>query len=162
MKKIRLTIDYTEYDSIDHLPAADKALMQQAIEATATAYAPYSRFSVGAAVLLENGVTVKGSNQENAAYPTGLCAERVAIFAAASHYPGIPFKAIAITASSAKIAVDSPIAPCGSCRQAISEYEVLYKKPVRILLMGQTGKVLEFNSLESLLPLRFESKNLAQ
>jgi len=159
MKKLSLTIDYAEYDSVDELSAEDKSLMQQAHEAGKTAYAPYSNFSVGAAVLLENGVIVKGSNQENAAYPTGLCAERVAVFAAASNYPGVAFKTIAVTAKSSKIAVENPITPCGSCRQALSEYEVLYNKPIRFLLMGETGKVLELKNVESLLPLRFEGKN---
>jgi cytidine deaminase len=159
MKNLSLTIDYVEYDSIDELNADDKNLMQQAHEAGKTAYAPYSNFSVGAAVLLENGVIIKGSNQENAAYPTGLCAERVAIFSAAAQFPGVAFKAIAITAKSSKISVGNPVTPCGGCRQAISEYEVLYNKPIRFLLMGETGKVLELKNVGSLLPLRFEAKN---
>ncbi len=158
-KKLTLTIDYIEYDSIDELSIEDQKLMQKAHEAGQSAYAPYSNFSVGAAVLLENGEVVKGSNQENAAYPTGLCAERVAVFSAASQYPGIAFKTIAITAKSSKIAVDNPVTPCGDCRQAISEYEVLYNKPIRFLLMGETGKVLELKSVESLLPLSFKGKN---
>lgn len=159
MKNLSLTIDYIEYDSIDELNAEDKSLMQQAQEAGKTAYAPYSNFSVGAAVLLENGVVVKGSNQENAAYPTGLCAERVAVFSAGSNYPGVAIKTIAITAKSSRIKVESPVTPCGDCRQAISEYEVLYNKPIRFLLMGETGKVLELKNVGSLLPLRFEGKN---
>jgi cytidine deaminase len=159
MKKLSLTIDYLEYDSIDELTAEDKSLMQQAHEAGKSAYAPYSNFSVGAAVLLENGVVVKGSNQENAAYPTGLCAERVAVFSAGSNYPGVAIKTIAITAKSSRIKVESPVTPCGDCRQAISEYEVLYNKPIRFLLMGETGKVLELKNVGSLLPLRFEGKN---
>lgn len=159
MKKLTFTIDYLEYDSIDELNAEDKSLMQKAHEAGTTAYAPYSNFSVGAAVLLENGAVVKGSNQENAAYPTGLCAERVAVFSASSQFPGVAIRAIAITAKSSRIAVSNPISPCGDCRQAISEYEVLYQKPIRFLLMGETGKVLELKNVESLLPLRFEGKN---
>jgi cytidine deaminase len=141
------------------LNAEDKSLMQQAHEAGKSAYAPYSNFSVGAAVLLENGVVVKGSNQENAAYPTGLCAERVAVFSAGATYPGVAIKSIAITAKSSKISVSNPVTPCGGCRQAISEYEVLYNKPIRFLLMGETGKVLELKNVGSLLPLRFEGKN---
>jgi cytidine deaminase len=159
MNKLSLTIDYLEYDSMDELTAEDKSLMQQAHEAGKSAYAPYSNFSVGAAVLLENGIVVKGSNQENAAYPTGLCAERVAVFSAGSQYPGVAIKTIAITAKSSRIAVTQPVTPCGDCRQAISEYEVLYNKPIRFLLMGETGKVLELKNVESLLPLRFEGKN---
>lgn len=159
MKKLSITIDYNEYDSVDELNAEDKTLMEKAHEAGKTAYAPYSHFSVGAAVLLENGVVVKGSNQENAAYPTGLCGERVAIFSASAQYPGVAIKTIAITAKSSKINVSSPVTPCGDCRQAISEYEVLYGKPIRFLLMGETGKVLELKNVESLLPLRFESKS---
>lgn len=159
MKKLSLTIDYLEYENMDELIAEDKNLMQQAHEAGKSAYAPYSNFSVGAAVLLENGVVVKGSNQENAAYPTGLCAERVAVFSAGTNYPGVAIKTIAITAKSSRIKVESPITPCGDCRQAISEYEVLYNKPIRFLLMGETGKVLELKNVGSLLPLRFEGKN---
>ncbi len=159
MKNLSLTIDYIEYDSIDELNAEDKSLMQKAQEAANTAYAPYSNFSVGAAVLLENGVIVKGSNQENAAYPSGLCAERVAVFSAAAQNPGVAFKTIAVTAKSSKIAVENPVGPCGSCRQAISEYEVLYNKPIRFLLMGERGKVLEIKDVKSLLPLRFEGKD---
>ncbi|MCG3167436.1 MAG: Cytidine deaminase [Bacteroidia bacterium] len=159
MKKLSLTIDYLEYENMDELIAEDKNLMQQAHEAGKSAYAPYSNFSVGAAVLLENGVVVKGSNQENAAYPTGLCAERVAVFSAGTNYPGVAIKTIAITAKSSRIKVESPVTPCGDCRQAISEYEVLYNKPIRFLLMGETGKVLELKNVGSLLPLRFEGKN---
>lgn len=159
MKKLSLTIDYLEYDSMDELTAEDKSLMQQAHEAGKSAYAPYSNFSVGAAVLLENGVVVKGSNQENAAYPTGLCAERVAVFSAGAQHPGVAIKTIAITAKSSRIKVESPVTPCGDCRQAISEYEVLYNKPIRFLLMGETGKVLELKNVASLLPLRFEGKS---
>jgi len=158
MKKITISIEYLEFDSIAELNEQDRQLMRKAQEAGKTAYAPYSNFSVGAAVLLDNGVVVTGSNQENAAYPTGLCAERVAVFAAASQNPGVTINTIAITAKSSKIKVDSPVTPCGDCRQAISEYEVLYNKPIRFLLMGETGKVLELKSVESLLPLRFEGK----
>lgn len=159
MKKITITTQYIEYDSVNELSKEDNDLLNAAHEAMQTAYAPYSGFNVGAAVLLENGEIVKGSNQENAAYPSGLCAERVAVFSAASRFPGVALTAIAITASSSKIKVISPVGPCGACRQAISEYEVLFNKPIRFLLKGETGKIIELKSVESLLPLRFEGKN---
>ena len=159
MKERELKFTLRVFDSVTELSKENAALIASAKGALKDAYAPYSNFSVGAAVLLENGVIVKGSNQENAAYPTGLCAERVAIFSAAAQFPGIAFKTIAITAKSSKISVSNPVTPCGGCRQAISEYEVLYNKPIRFLLMGETGKVLELKNVGSLLPLRFEAKN---
>lgn len=160
MKKITLNVDYTEYDSLNELSAEDRLLIAKAQQARDTAYSPYSNFSVGAAVLLANGEIIKGSNQENAAYPTGLCAERVAVFYAASQFPGVAIKTIAITAKSAKSEVNSPVTPCGDCRQAIAEYQTLYHSPIRFLLMGETGKIIELKSVESLLPLRFEGKNI--
>ena len=160
MKNHQLSITYCEFDSFEDLNNADKFLLIEAEKALHLAYSPYSGFSVGAAIELENGVVVTGNNQENAAYPSGLCAERVAMFAAASQYPGIPFKALAITAKSENFVVDYPVSPCGSCRQVMSEYENSRKSPIRIILKGQTGKVVVFNNSNDLLPFVFTADQL--
>jgi cytidine deaminase len=134
--------------------------MNSAIGARKNAYAPYSNFYVGAAVLLENGAIVIGSNQENASYPSGLCAERVAIFQAGALYPGVTIKAVAITATSKNYIVKQAAAPCGNCRQAMIEYEQKQKQPIKILLMGEQGEVIQFNSLLDILPLAFNNSFL--
>jgi cytidine deaminase len=160
LKKHELKTVFIEYDAVEELSADDKKLVIMAKKAAETAYAPYSDFHVGAAVLLENGVCIKGNNQENAAYPSGLCAERVAVFAASSQYPGIAIKAIAITAKSKNITVRDPVTPCGSCRQVLVEYEHLQKKPIRIILSGEKGKVFIIDKVEDILPLSFKADKL--
>ncbi|MBU2997174.1 cytidine deaminase [Cellulophaga baltica] len=142
------------------MESEDITLMEQAVGARSNAYAPYSNFQVGAAVLLENGEVIIGNNQENASYPSGLCAERVAIFHAGAKFPGITIKAIAITATSKNFVVDEPAAPCGNCRQAMIEYEQKQKTPVKILMMGEKGNVIKFNSLSDILPLAFDNSFL--
>lgn len=156
----RISFDITVYGSFEELQHSDKIVMEAAIKARKRAYAPYSNFFVGASVLLENGEIVEGNNQENASYPSGLCAERVAVFYAGANFPGVKIKTIAISAASFHREVNKPAAPCGNCRQAISEYEFKQKTPIRILLMGETGEVLECNSLADLLPLGFNSSYL--
>tara|TARA_R110002050_G_scaffold85324_6_gene182117 strand:+ start:1059 stop:1547 length:489 start_codon:yes stop_codon:yes gene_type:complete len=153
----KISFDITIYDSFDELKAEDQSLMTAAIQARQRAYAPYSSFNVGASILLDNGEIVEGSNQENASYPSGLCAERVAIFYAGANYPGVKIKAIAITAASLNHEVNEPAAPCGNCRQAISEYEFKQGEPIKILMMGETGSVIECSSLADLLPLGFNN-----
>jgi len=160
LKTIEFSTTFSEYNSTDELEKEDRDLVQHAREAAKAAYAPYSKFLVGAAVLLENGKIINGSNQENAAYPSGLCAERVAIFAAAAQHPGIAVKTIAITAKTERFTTCTPVAPCGSCRQVLSEYEHLYKKPIRIILTGETGKVLIIHKIEDILPLSFKPDDL--
>ena len=160
MKKLSLTFSFEEYDLINELNDEDKTLLSKAIEASKLAYAPYSHFKVGAAVLLENGKIFTGNNQENAAYPSGLCAERVAVFAAASHFPDIAVKALAITAKAKDFSIDSPIYPCGACRQTFAEYEHHHKKNIRVIVMGEKGKIQIFESIESLLPFMFVEDNL--
>ncbi|WP_254073596.1 cytidine deaminase [Cellulophaga sp. HaHaR_3_176] len=160
MKKHKLVIDYSVYPSCKALDAEDLELMISAVEARKNAYAPYSNFQVGAAVLLENGEVVIGSNQENAAYPSGLCAERVAIYHASAKYPNVIIKAVAISATSKNYVVDSPAAPCGNCRQSMIEYEQKQKLPIKILLMGEKGEVLKIDSLLDILPLAFNSSFL--
>ncbi|MBF00136.1 cytidine deaminase [Flavobacterium coralii] len=160
MEKLTITSTFNVYQSADELPEDVKDLMQQAVEVRKTSYAPYSHFHVGAAALLDNGRVVLGSNQENAAYPSGLCAERVAVFQAGAVYPDAKIIKIAISAAAEDKVVDSPIPPCGSCRQAIAEYESKQETPVEIYFMGETGKVYHSPSLQNLLPLVFESKYL--
>ena len=160
MKKHSQTFELMIFESFGELPVGDQQLMQAAIEAGKNAYAPYSNFHVGAAVLLENGEVVIGNNQENASYPSGLCAERVAVFQAGAKYPNVAIKAIAITATSQNYVVDKPVAPCGSCRQAISEYEQKQNSPITLLFMGETGEVMKCRSIADILPLAFNNSFL--
>jgi len=160
LKNIEFKTIIQEYESVDCLPEKDKALVLKAIEATKASYAPYSKFHVGAAVRLQNDVDVIGSNQENIAYPSGLCAERVALFAASTQYPGVPIEAIAITAFSDDFEVNFPVTPCGSCRQVLSEYEHIYGKQIRIIMHGHKSKVLIAEKVEDLLPLSFKTDGL--
>ena len=134
--------------------------MDKAIEARGKAYAPYSKFSVGAALLLENNEIVSGNNQENAAYPSGMCAERVAIWKAGSEYPNVKILKLAISASSSITKVDKPVGPCGACRQSLSEYEIKQKQPFPILFMGEVGEIVKTASLSALLPFSFDSSYL--
>ncbi|MFO7745924.1 MAG: cytidine deaminase [Psychroflexus sp.] len=157
-KQINTTIEI--YDSVTELPGEIQKLMQSAVEARESAYAPYSKFMVGAALILDNGEIVKGSNQENASYPSGLCAERTAIYAAGANYPNQKIKVMAITATSAKHDVLEPIAPCGACRQAIAEYEQKQEEPIEIYFTGSKGKVIRVKALLDILPLAFDNKFL--
>lgn len=160
MKKVNINSEFFEFDSISELPLEDQKLVQEARQSVNKAYAPYSRFQVGAAVLLENGTVMRGNNQENASYPIGLCAERVAIFAAGANYPGVKIKAIAITALSDQFNIDKPITPCGACRQAIAEYEHRYHGPIRLIMVGEAGKVLVADSITHFLPYQFTADDL--
>jgi len=160
MKKFEIRSEFTEYDSIDELPADDQNLIKAARQSVNKAYAPYSNFHVGAAVLMENGTIMRGNNQENASYPIGMCAERVAIFAAGANYPEVRIKAIAVTALSPAFIIDKPITPCGACRQAIAEYEHRFHGPIRIILVGESGKVLVADSIRQFLPAQFNSDDL--
>ncbi len=160
MEKITVNTSAILYSNISELPIEDVTLMEKAVEAREKAYAPYSKFNVGCAVLLENGTIVLGSNQENAAYPSGMCAERVAIWKAGADYPNIQIKKIAITASSSNMKLDKPVGPCGACRQSLFEYEFKQKSPIKVIFMGEVGKVIETPSLVSLLPFSFDSSFL--
>ncbi len=160
MKKITLTSDFTVYDAITELTQEDQTLMERAIGARAQAYAPYSNFSVGAAILLDDQTVVLGNNQENAAYPSGLCAERVALFSAGANHPNKTILKIAISASSSANPVAEPVAPCGACRQSIAEYEVKQEQEIAIFFMGETGAIIQTNSLKNLLPMGFDKKLL--
>jgi len=160
VSKLTILTEFDVYSSVSDLTKKEAELMKEAQKAVKSAYAPYSKFSVGAAVLLENGKIIAGNNQENAAYPSGLCAERVAIFYASAQYPGVPVKSIAITVKSKNMVIKEPLSPCGACRQVIAEYENMSKKPIRILMTGEKGPIYAAKSIESLLPLMFSKKYL--
>jgi cytidine deaminase len=160
MNKLELKISYTELESENELNEEEKQLLQKARKSSNMAYAPYSNFLVGAALLLENGTIVCGNNQENAAFPSGLCAERVAIFSAGANYPDVKIKTIAITCKSKSFLVNEPLSPCGACRQAMSEYEIRYKSNIRIILQGEKGKIRIINSVADLLPFMFMAEEL--
>ena len=160
MKEVKIESILYVFESIDDVPNDIQSLMKQAANARKNAYAPYSKFSVGAALLLENGEVITGNNQENASYPSGLCAERTAMYYAGAQYPNIKILKIAITAGSQAKLTNSPIPPCGACRQAIAEYEVKQETPIEIYFMGETGKVIKSNSLANLLPLVFDKSVL--
>ena len=160
MKKVEIITPIVVFDSIEELPKTSKLLMDKAIEAKKTAYAPYSKFRVGAALLLENGTIVTGNNQENAAYPSGICAERVAIWKASSEFPNQKIIELAITASSSSQITKEPIAPCGACRQTLSEYEINQKDKIEVYFMGEIGKVIKTNSVLDLLPIAFDKSFL--
>lgn len=160
MTQQSLNIAYTEYNSAADLPEKDAWLLERAIKATDIAYAPYSRFRVGAAALLENGEVLVGSNQENASYPVGLCAERVLLSAASSVYPGIAINTIAVTYRNEEGKSNRPISPCGVCRQTLVEYESLLKHPIRLILGGMEGKVWILEKAGSLLPFGFSSDDM--
>ena len=160
MKKHKIEINLEVYDSVSELPQDIQKLMNKAQQAREDAYAPYSRFRVGAALALQSGEIIIGNNQENAAFPSGLCAERVAIFHAGATNPNATIKTMAITARSLQHKVTEPIPPCGACRQAIAEYEIKQESPIAIYFMGETGKVAKAASIADLLPLLFDKSYL--
>ncbi len=159
MKTTEIKIVVHEYQNIGELPENDQLLLNEARRITALAYAPYSGFHVGAAVLLDNGLIITGNNQENSAYPSGLCAERVALFYANANYPDSGVKKIAVSAAKNGVLVNDSVKPCGACRQALAEAEVRFDNPIGIVLDGQDS-IIVLNGVESLLPLSFSKKAL--
>ncbi len=155
MKKEQLQISYTAYEHAAELPALDRALLSRAADALADAYAPYSRFRVGAAARLRNGAVYTGANTENAAYPMCLCAERSVLAAVAAAHPQEPVVALAITVRGDTWEVTEPAAPCGACRQVLSEHEERHGIRMQLILRGTTGPILVFESARSLLPFGF-------
>ena len=153
MKELKIEIKM-QFHQIEELPVEEQILVKAAIKATDNSYAKYSHFHVGAALLLEDGSIVTGANQENAAYPSGLCAERSAIFAAQSQHPEFSIKTIAIAARNDDGFTRQPISPCGACRQVMMEMEDRYKSDVRVLLYGVEG-VYVIRSIKDLLPISF-------
>ncbi|MBD5348060.1 MAG: cytidine deaminase [Bacteroides sp.] len=152
MKTHKIETPFEEY-TYDELPEADRKLVDTAKDMTRNSYAPYSRFHVGAAILLDNGVIIKGSNQENVAYPSGTCAERTACYQASALHPGVPMRKIAIAAWTNGHFQENPISPCGACRQALAEYEAKYG-PIEVILYGEKG-IYKLPSVSSLLPFTF-------
>jgi cytidine deaminase len=161
MRELQFITKIEEYESAAMLGKEDQLLIEKAKQACDLAYAPYSRFKVGAAVLLANGEIVLGSNQENAAYPSGICAERTALFYAGTIHNGVAIKSIAIAASTEQGFVNEVIYPCGACRQVMAEYEQISKKPMRILLSSGSGKVHLVNGMINILPMIFNADNLS-
>ncbi|OEY73063.1 cytidine deaminase [Salegentibacter salarius] len=160
MKPFKVTSNFEVYDAVEELPEAIQDLMKEAVLARDNAYAPYSQFKVGAALALDNNEVVTGSNQENASYPSGLCAERTAIYYAGARYPESQIENIAISAKSMKHKVEAPVPPCGACRQALVEYEVRQEAEIAVYFMGESGKVMKANSIKDLLPLIFDNSAL--
>lgn len=160
MQEIRIETKISVFESFDELSDSEKEYMKKAIEIRKKAYAPYSKFLVGAAIVLDNGLVLQGSNQENAAYPSGLCAERVVIFYAGANYPNNKIVKMFISAAPSDREATSPIPPCGSCRQSISEYEVKQDLPIEIYYMGSIGPIHKSDSLKNLLPFMFDKANL--
>ena len=156
MKKIELKTQITIFDSIEELPTIVKGLMHKAIEAKQNAYAPYSKFKVGAAMLLDDGTIITGNNQENAAYPSGICAERVAVWKVSSEFPDKKILKLAISASSSSQILKEPVAPCGACRQTLSEYEIKQKDKIEVYFMGEVGEIIKTESVLDLLPIAFD------
>lgn len=151
---------YEIYDSLEDLGEEDAWLLNEAREVSGHAYAPYSKFQVGAVARLANGEIVAGSNQENASFPVGLCAERVLLASISSLFPRVPVETIAVSYRSSEVESDHPISPCGICRQSLQEYEDRVGHPIRMILGGLKGKVYVIPQANMLLPLSFRSKDL--
>lgn len=162
MKSLQFHFSYDEFTSIEELPLQDQQLLTAAREVTRNSYAPYSHFSVGAAALLKNGVQVLGTNQENASYPVGICAERTLMASAATQYPGIAIEAMAISYHNFNLpnSNEHAISPCGMCRQALNEFEQRTQTPIRLILSGMSGEVIVIKTAAHLLPLAFTGKEL--
>ena len=160
MDKQTLLIHYSLFDNDKELMEQDRQLLDKAKEASIKAYAPYSDFRVGAAVLLDNGEIVIGNNQENAAYPQGMCAERVALFSAMAQYPDMKIISIAVYGNPQHFQMENYLAPCGGCRQVMLEYELKHKHKIRVLLGGNSGKVMLIEGIENLLPFQFSVKDI--
>lgn len=160
MQQKAFTLQYQEYESDKELPEADAELLNRARQATVDAYAPYSRFRVGAAARLVNGVVITGTNQENASYPVGICAERTLLSVAGAQHPGVAIETLAVTYDNENGTSDRPISPCGICRQSLQEFEQRTGKPMRVVLAGETGKVIVLERSGLLLPFAFSADEL--
>lgn len=160
MKKENYEFSFEVYDSIHELADADAWLMREAQKSTGLAYAPYSKFKVGAVAKLANGETVSGSNQENASYPVGICAERVLLSTLSSTFPAVPIETIAISYRSETVKSDHPIAPCGMCRQSLQEYEFRTQRAIRLILGGLKGRIYIVANATMLLPFSFTGDDL--
>ena len=160
MDEHKFEFQYEVYNDVSQLKKEDAELLAKAKAVTRQAYAPYSNFFVGAVAKMDNGNHVAGTNQENASYPVGICAERVLLGNAATLYPGIGIESIAISYDSNEVPSDHPISPCGMCRQALLEYESRTSKPIRLILAGQKGKIYIISTVKFLLPFAFTPDEL--
>ena len=160
MKKLKLQSEIEIASNVRELNPTDAKLLARAKEAAKGAYAPYSNFKVGSAVLLKNGVVVIGNNQENAAYPVTMCGERNAVFSAAAQYPNTAIEAVAITVISKNKDIDRPLPPCGSCRQVIYENETRHQSDIRLILQGDLGEIYVVQTVKDILPLVFDASYL--
>lgn len=159
MTNHEIKINFKAYNTLNELEKADYNLCQEAIQALKNSHSPYSKFKVGAALRLQSGKIVYGSNQENTAYPSGLCAERVALFTWGANYPDDPIEAMAVTAHTDEFEITQPIPCCGSCLQVLAEYEKKQEKPIEVILFCGSGPAWVMNGVESFLPfLFFEDK----
>ena len=156
MNEKEIRIFFEEYGSVEELAAEDRELAQEAIAAMGSAYAPYSHFHVGAAVRMSNGQIVRGANQENAAFPSGLCAERTAMFAASAKYPDKDMRSIALAGGVHGRLTTRPATPCGACRQVMAQYQTKAGRPVSVIMVG-ASKVWKFAKVDDILPLIFDS-----
>lgn len=162
MEKIKHSFSFDSFSEMEELEPTDCLLLEEARNATANAYAPYSNFHVGAALILSNGKLITGSNQENASFPAGICAERVALSSASAQYPKIPVIALAVSYDNKRGESTHPISPCGICRQTLLEYELKLHHPIKLILGGLTGKIFILSSAKLLLPLSFTSDDMQQ
>lgn len=160
MKKLQIPCNINVYETLDELPKNVESLMYEAQHARSKAHAPYSNFLVGAALELSNGEIITGNNQENAAYPSGLCAERTALFYAHAQFPEEKIVRMAITAGSIHKETNTPIPPCGGCRQALIEYEQIQNMPIELYFMGTEGEIAHSESIENILPWIFDKRLL--
>lgn len=159
-KRIKFDVFLEEYQDLSQLPVDSQDLMNQARDTCQYAYAPYSNFLVGAAVLMKNGKVVRGSNQENVSFPSGLCAERVALYAATATYPSLTIVKLAVTATRRDLNDYQAVTPCGGCRQVISEYQAIQQQPIEIIMEGPDNTIRVASTIDVLLPFRFSAKYL--
>ena len=156
MERKEIRIAYEEYASVEEMTVYDRELSVAAVSALEGSYAPYSHFHVGAAVRLSDGTIVKGANQENAAFPSGLCAERTAMFSAGANYPGLDMAGIAVVARQDGRICSEPVAPCGACRQVMIQYQRKAGKPMSVILIG-ANRIMKFARVDNILPLLFDN-----
>jgi cytidine deaminase len=160
MNEQEFTVRYERYGSLDELEPTDRNLCMRSAEALSSSYSPYSKFRVGTAILLEDGEIVLGSNQENVAYPSGLCAERVALYSIGARKPGAVIKTMAITAHTDAFVIDKPVTSCGGCLQVMAEFEQRQRSEIEVLFYCINGEILKVKGVQSLLPFAFVEKRL--
>jgi cytidine deaminase len=161
MEKVGIAISYEYYKNFNELEEADQALCSKAQEALQSSYSPYSGFKVGTAIRLKDGQIILGSNQENIAYPSGLCAERVALFSIGSSYPDTEIESMAITAFTDRFEITKPVTSCGACLQVMAQFELKQQKPISVLFYCLDGEIIKVPNVKSLLPFGFIEDRLS-